>query len=157
MANGSIITDELKKLIGKTIDPVILKVEEGAIQRYAQAIGDPNPMFNDVGYARKSKHGRLICPPGFLGWPIKGELKMFELIGALIMAGAPPMLLDGGVDYEFFQTIGAGDILTSTNKIASITERESKSGKMLITTIENTVLNQNGDVAVIGRASFINR
>jgi hypothetical protein len=46
MGNGSIITDELRKLIGTTLDPVIFSVEEGAIQRYAQAIGDPNPMFN---------------------------------------------------------------------------------------------------------------
>jgi acyl dehydratase len=157
MAEGSIITDQLKKLIGMTLEPVILKVEEGAIQRYAQAIGDPSPMFNDVGYATKSKHGRLVCPPGFFGWPIKGEPKLFELIGALIQAGAPPNLLDGGVDFEFFEPIGAGDTLTMTAKIADMKEKASQSGNMLITTVEHTIMNQNGDVAAVSRMKFINR
>ena len=35
MSEKSIITDELRKLIGLSLDPVIFKVEEGAIQRYA--------------------------------------------------------------------------------------------------------------------------
>jgi acyl dehydratase len=157
MVEGSIITGELKKLIGMTMEPVIMKVEEGAIQRYAQAIGDPSPMFNDVGYARKSNHGRLICPPGFFGWPIKGEPKLFELIGALIKAGAPPRLLDGGVDFEFFEPIGAGDTLTMSSKISDMTEKASQSGKMLITAVENTVINQNGDVAAVERMKLINR
>lgn len=157
MGNGSIITDELRKLIGTTVDPVILRVEEGAIQRYAQAIGDSNPMFNDVGYAKKSKHGRLLSPPGFFGWPIKGEIGIFKLIQALMNAGAPPMLLDGGAEFDFFEPIGAGDILSAGAKIASMSEKESKSGRMLITTVEIPVLNQNGDVALIGRMTFINR
>ena len=71
MAKVSIITDELKKLIGVPWEPQIFKVEEGAIKRYAEAIDDPNPLYNDVEYARKSKYGRLICPPGFTGWPQK--------------------------------------------------------------------------------------
>jgi hydroxyacyl-ACP dehydratase HTD2-like protein with hotdog domain len=114
-------------------------------------------MFNEVGYAKKRKHGRLVCPPGFFGWPIKGESKTFELIGALIQAGAPPRLLDGGVDFEFFEPIGAGDTLTMSSKIADMTEKATQSGKMLITTVENTVMNQNGDVAVVSRMKFINR
>ena len=157
MAEGSIMNEKLQKLIGTSTEPVILKVEEGAIQRYAQAIDDPNPLFNDVGYARKSKHGRIVCPPGFFGWPIKGEPRLFELVGALIQAGAPPNLLDGGVDFEFFEPIGAGDTLTMSSKIADMTEKASQSGNMLITTVENTVMNQNGDVAAIGRMKFINR
>ena len=43
MSDGSILTDELKKLIGVPVDPTMYKVEEGAIFRYAEAIGHPNP------------------------------------------------------------------------------------------------------------------
>jgi acyl dehydratase len=157
MAEGSIITDELKKLIGTGPDPGIYRVEEGAIQRYADAIGDPNPLFNDIGYAKKSKYGRLTCPPGFFGWPAKQSSDMLALAWDLIKAGAPPRLLDGGIEYEFFEPIGAGDILTYATKIASFNEREGKAGKMLITTVVTTYLNQNGDVAAKATASFINR
>jgi len=159
MAEGSIITEELRKLIGVTAgEPVTFKVEEGAIQRYAQAIGDPNPLYNDVEYAAKSRHGRLMCPPGFTGWPVKaGGVPMFELVEALVKAGAPPRLLDGGIEYEFLVPMGAGDVLTATTKVADIVEKEGKSGKFMLATIETTFVNQNGDVAVRALASFINR
>lgn len=158
MVEGSIITDALKKLVGWSTDPVIFRVEEGAIQRYADAIGDPNPLFNDLGYAKKSKYGRLICPPGFNGWPANSKVyDPLKLPASLIMAGAPLRVLDGGIEYEFLEPIGAGDILTFTAKIVDIAERESKSGKMLITTVETTFINQDGNVAVKGRMTTINR
>lgn len=156
MAEGSLITDALKKLIGVPGEAVIFKVEEGAIQRYAQAIGDPNPLFNDIENASKNKYGRLICPPGFTGWPIKPGFSMFKLIDALVKAGAPPRLLDGGVEYEFFEPIGAGDVLVATTKVADITERETRMGKTLFTTVETTFVNQkNNKVMLKSRSTLI--
>ena len=155
MAEGSIITDELKKLIGVPGEPIVFKVEEGAIQRYAQAIGDPNPVFNDIENAGKNKYGRLICPPGFTGWPIKGGISVFKLVDSLIKAGAPARLLDGGVELEFLEPIGAGDVLTATTKIASITERETKMGKTMFTTVETAFVSQKEKVALKSRSTLI--
>ena len=155
MAEGSLITDELKRMIGVPSEPVVFKVEAGAIQRYAQAIGDSNPLFNDVDYAKKSKYGRMICPPGFAGWPVKAGFSVFKLVDSLIKAGAPTRLLDGGVEFEFLEPIGAGDTLVATTKIASITEKETKMGKTMFTTIEITFLNQNGNVALKSRSTMI--
>jgi acyl dehydratase len=148
MSEGSLITEELRKMIGVPSEPIIFKIEEGAIQRYAQAIGDHNPLFNDIENADKNKYGRLICPPGFTGWPIKGGISFIRLVESLIEAGAPPRLLDGGVEFEFFETIGAGDVLTATTKIANMSERETKIGKTMFTKVETTFLNQNGKVAL---------
>jgi acyl dehydratase len=155
MAEGSLITDELKKMIGVSWEPVIFKIEEGAIQRYAQAIGDPNPLFNDADYANKSKYGRIICPPGFTGWPVKAGFSVFKVVDLLIKAGAPPRLLDGGVEYEFLEPVGAGDTLVATVKVVNITERETKMGKTMFTKIETTFLNQNGNVALKGWSTMI--
>jgi len=155
MANGSLITDELRKLIGMTLETMVFKVEEGAIQRYAQAIGDPNPLYNDPDFASKTKYGRLLAPPGFTGWPVKAGLDMFKLVESLVKAGAPSRLLDGGVEFEFIEPIGAGDVLTSTTKIASITERETRLGKTLFNTLETTLVNPKGDVALKGWSTFI--
>lgn len=153
----ALLNDALKKLVGMSTDPSIYKIEEGAIQRYADAIGDPNPLFNDIGYAKKSKAGRLLCPPGFFGWPAKKGPGPLALAIELIKAGAPLRLLDGGVEYELFEPVGAGDVLTMYNKIIDISEKESKSGSMLLTTIEATFLNQNGDIVAKTRSTFINR
>jgi len=155
MAEGSLITDELRKLIGVPSETIVFKVEEGAIQRYAQAIGDPNPLYNEPDSASKTKHGRLLAPPGFTGWPVKAERpaeKMFEL---LVKAGAPPRVLDGGVEFEFIEPIGAGDTLAATPRIAGITERETRLGKAMFTTIETAFVNREGNVAVKSRSTLI--
>jgi len=155
MANGSLITNELRQLIGKTLDTIIFKVEEGAIQRYAQAIGDPNPLFNDPDYASRTKYGRLLAPPGFTGWPAKEERLSARLLGSLAKAGAPSRLLDGGIEFEFIEPIGAGDVLIATTKIADMTERETKLGKTMFTTVKTTFVNKKGNVALNSRSTFI--
>ena len=155
MANGSLITDEMRQLIGKTLDTIVFKVEEGAIQRYAQAIGDPNPLFNDLGYAKTTKYGRLLAPPGFTGWPIQAGRPTEELFASLVKAGAPPRILDGGIEFEFIEPIGAGDILTATSKIAKVTERETKLGKTMFTTAEVTYVNGKGNEVLRTWATII--
>ena len=155
MANGSLITDEMRKVIGVTLDTIIFKVEEGAIQRYAQAIGDPNPLYNDPDFAKKTKYGRLLAPPGFTGWAVKAERPRDKLFQSLAKAGAPTRLLDGGIEFEFIEPIGAGDVLTATNKIVNITERQTRLGKTMFTTLENTFVNQKGDVVLKSRSTAI--
>lgn len=156
---GSAITDELRSMIGMTTEPVIHEVERGAIRRYADAIDDPNPLFRDVEYARGTKYGELICPPGFFGWAIKGGgvMELLGTVGAAVMRAGMPRILDGGVDYEFLLPIRAGDTLTSTGKFVDIREREGRSGKMLVLTLENTFLNQNGDLVAKARQNIIAR
>jgi len=155
MTNGSLITDELRKLIGMTLETIVFKVEEGAIQRYAEAIGDPNPIYNDPDFASKTKYGRLLAPPGFTGWPVKAGRLSERLLGSLAKAGAPSRLLDGGIEFEFFEAVGAGDVLTATTKIASMTERETRLGKTMFTTLETTFVSKKGDVALKSRSTFI--
>jgi len=146
MGNDSLITDGLRKLIGTTLETTVFKVEEGAIQRYAQAIGDPNPLYNDPDFASKTKYGRLLAPPGFTGWPAKAGWDMFKLVETLVRAGAPSRLLDGGAEFEFIEPVGAGDILNATTKVANVTERETSMGKTMFTTLETTFVNQKGSL-----------
>jgi acyl dehydratase len=155
MANGSLVTDEMRELIGKTLDTIVFKVEEGAIQRYAQAIGDPNPLFSDPDYASKTKYGRLLAPPGFTGWPTKAGRPTEKLFAFLVKAGAPVRILDGGIEFQFIEPIGAGDVLTATSKIAKVAERETKLGKTMFTTAEVTYVDQKGNVVLKSWATII--
>ena len=155
MPEGSLITNELRKLIDVSSEPIIFKVEEGAIQRYAQAIGDPNSLYNDPDYASKTRHGRLLAPPGFTGWPVKAGIPTDKLFESLAKAGAPQRLLDGGVEFEFIDPVGAADVLTATTRIASITERETRLGKTMFTTVEITFVNQAGNVALKSQSTLI--
>lgn len=155
MTNGGLITDELRGLIGVTLDTIIFKVEEGAIQRYAQAIGDPNPLYNDPDFAGKTKHGRLIAPPGFTGWPAKAGRPTEKLFAFLTKAGAPPRILDGGIEFEFIEPVGAGDVLTASTNISKVTERETKLGKTMFTTAEVSYVNQKNNVVLKSWATII--
>ncbi len=150
-----VLTDALKRLIGHTEEPLIYKVEEGAIQRYARSVGDPNPLYNDIEYAAQSQYGRLMAPPGFPGWPVTAGFDMFQIVEKLIAAGAPRGNLDGGMEYEFNSPIGAGDILVAEIKFAKIEGRETKLGPTMITTIEITYTNQRGAVVMVARNTFL--
>ena len=64
MAN-KYVTDEVRKQIGIQSEARIVDVERGAIRRFAEAIGDPNPLFNDETSARKTCFGGMVAPPTF--------------------------------------------------------------------------------------------
>ncbi len=160
MPEGQGITDELKTMIGTMIsEPGILEVERGAIRRYADAIDDPGPLYRDVEYAKNSRYGELICPPGFFGWPVKegGVMSGLSTWGDPLARAGFPRILDGGIEYEFFVPIRAGDTLTSYAKVADITERAGRTGNMLIVTQETTYINQNGDIVAKARSMLIGR
>ena len=152
-----VVPESLKKMVGQTEEPIVFKVEEGAIQRYARAVGDANPLYNDVEYAAQSKWGRLLAPPAFPGWPVKSDgFDMIKFVEKLIKAGAPMGLLDGGVDYEFFSPVAADDTLLAVTKIESIEGRETKLGPTMITTVETTFTKESGGRAFVMRNMFLN-
>lgn len=159
MADESIMTDEIKAMIGTLSEPVIMEVGRVAIRRYADAVGDDNPLFHEVEDAKAAGYEDLICPPGFWGWPIKGRATIggMSIVGAVLIKAGLWRILDGGVDQEFYIPIRAGDTLTAYSKIADIREREGKAGKMVFTTVETTYLNQNGDTVAVNRATIIAR
>lgn len=154
------IPEKVAELISKPLgEPQIFEVERGAIRRFADAVGDPNPLYHDLEYARKSKYGEIIAPLGFHGWPMKGGL--MEMMGSImgpVMNAGYPVLLDAGIELESFVPIRAGDILCSYSTVTNIAEKTTKSGKgMLVLTTEMNFINQNGDKALVERSSLICR
>jgi hydroxyacyl-ACP dehydratase HTD2-like protein with hotdog domain len=80
---------------------------------------------------------------------------MFKLVELLTKAGAPSRLLDGGIEFEFIEPIGADDVLTATAKIAGITERDTKLGKTMFATLETTFVNRKDDLVLRSRSTLI--
>ena len=152
-----IMTGELATLIGSQSVPAILEVERGAIRKYAQATEDPNPLYNDVEYARKSKYGEIICPPGFFGSRIKPRDSEEGSLSSRIRAEIGRCTaVDIGGELEFMLPIRAGDILTSVTKIADLYEEVGRSGNRLLVSIsETTYINQNGDIVAKSQSHSI--
>ena len=152
------IPEEAKQYVGKIDPPHVREVEKGAIRRYADAVGDDNPLYHDEEYAKKSRYGSIIAPPGFFGWAT-GEISASSgigLMGAVINAGFY-RILDAGMTYEFFLPVRAGDTLVASPKISEVTEKEGKSGTMIISHFEVSYLNQNGDLVARAYQTIIAR
>ena len=154
MVQNSVITDEMRSLIGIESEPSVYEVEREPIRRWAEAIGDPNPLYHDEEAARKSRYGEIITPLGFLGnyaYPVK--------------VGEPPPRVNspfwrglaGGNEYEFFKPVRAGEVLTATTKLVDLYERQGRPGigRMLFQVMEITHRNQQGEVVAKTRHTSI--
>ena len=136
-----LITDEMRRqAIGLEGAPVTIEVEKGAIIKFAQAIGDDNPHYNDEVAARQSRYGGLIAPPTFL---------------RTVVSVRPPLpftlpferFLDGGSEWEYFEPIRVGDRITAIAKITDIRERTGGRGVMVLVSATTSYRNQFGQVA----------
>ena len=157
MAEDSMISDEIQSMIGLWSEPVVLEVERGAIARLADAIDDPNPLYRDEEYAKNSKYGGIIAPPGFFGWPVGGgdiEAGMSRVVGAVAEAGML-RILDGGIELNFLVPVRAGDTLVTYGKLADVREKQTSQGKMLFLIIEQRYLNQDGALVAVARQTLI--
>lgn len=157
------LPQEIVQLIGKTGEITVLEVEKGAIKKFADAVGDANPLYWDEEYARSTRFGGIVAPSGFFGWPTKWKSAMpffsemrQEVVDTIAKAGYS-RILDGGIEYDFYYPVRAGDTLSALSKVKDIYEREAKAGKMILSVIETTYTNQNGDVVAKARQTIIHR
>ena len=136
----SFLTEEMRRAaIGLESDPKTIEVEKGAIIKFAEAIGDENPVYNDEEAARASRYGGLIAPPTFLRSAVSARPELpFEV--------PFDRVLDGGSDWEYFEPVRPGDRITAVSRIEDINERNGRIGLMLISTIIITYTNQFGQV-----------
>jgi acyl dehydratase len=99
------------------------------IREFAEAIGDPNPVYRDVEAARALGHPDVIAPPTF---PIVLSMRA----GAQVV-GDPELGLDysrvvhGEQRFVYARPVRAGDRLTVTVSVESI---RSAAGNDLLTT-----------------------
>lgn len=135
-APATFLTEEMRQqAIGQESLPATFEVEKGAIIKFAQAIGDDNPVFNDEVAARSSRYGGLIAPPTFLRSVIVPRAEYpFEM--------PYDRLLDGGSEWEYFEPVRAGDRITAVSRIADMNERTGRMGLMVMTTYVITYRNQ---------------
>jgi acyl dehydratase len=149
MAN-KLLNEEALKQVGKAGETRTYDVERGAIRRFAEAIEDRNPLFNDEHAARASRFGGMIAPPTFcrsMGSPIP-DVRISAL-------GQSFRGLDGGSEWEYFQPIRPGDRITVQTRLVDLRESEGRLGPMIFITMETTYTNQFGELCVTQRSTGI--
>ncbi len=116
--------DELKSKLGTELEPVTYEIEKGMIQRFVQAVDDPNPRW------------QVIAPPTFI------LTVALEQIQQLLTLTSSETLLHGSTELECYQPLRSGDVLTATARVANIRERQGKMGKTAFITFDTTYRNQ---------------
>ncbi len=155
MAEESVITQEMRDTIGIESDATIVLIEKEPIRRFAEAIGDNNPVYHDEDYAKKCGYRSIIAPPGF------NPSYSFQIKKGKTQEGQDPIRskftrgLNGGGEYESFHPIQAGDVISITHKISDIYERDGRMGKMVFVVSETIYRNEKAEILLIQRTTGI--
>jgi acyl dehydratase len=131
--------------LGRRTDAVVLDVERGAIRRFAEAIGDRDPIYYDEAAARAAGHERIPAPPTFATSLRPPDIR--EGMGVDLRR-----LLHGEQSYELRRPIYAGDRLRVYARVAELGEKTGRSGVMdVLTTEQIGEDDRTGDVVFVGR------
>ena len=149
------LLEEAKKMIGMETEPVeaLYPVEYDAIRRYCYMVDYDNPLFLDPEYAKKTKHGEVVCPPLFVHqfggrgiWP-PSEIPSLPRPEAL---GTQAINLT--TENEFFKTVKVGDRISVKQRFADVYIKSIRLDPKAFWMVNETIFtNQDGDVVAIWR------
>jgi acyl dehydratase len=137
---------------GRTFPPYEFRVERGKIKEFADAIGDPNPLYRDPDHAARTPFGAIVAPPTFLRTFLYEPRTASEALKVRDWS----YIVHGEQEFEYLAPIRAGDVLTAQDRIVSITEKESRrAGKLQIAVIETVFHNQRGEKVQVARRTLV--
>jgi len=161
MAEQFELTQKMKDQIGWESPPWKWEVTTTGVRAFARGVGYTDPIYYDIEAAKKAGYRNLPAPPTYLGSTVfipgkTDDTFSFPPNFSPNIDSGMTGLLDGGTEIEYFDTICAGDTLTSVNRLSDLSVKESKSlGKMLIVSTETTFTNQDNKVVAIQRIQII--
>jgi hydroxyacyl-ACP dehydratase HTD2-like protein with hotdog domain len=130
------------------------------IKRFAQAIGETNPIHFDEDYAKSTRYGTIIAPPLFC------QIFTFEDVPAdqLPNDGSPIEInipipaqrtVGGASSYEIFRRVKEGDQITVKSNLRDVFTKEGKSGRLYFIVVETEFSNQKNELVAKESATYI--
>ncbi len=136
---------------GKEYPAVTVTVERDDVLRFADAIGEDNPLFRDPEAARRAGYPEQLAPPTFV-------TRMQILTSAQVVLDEElglnySMVVHGEQAYEWRRPVVVGDVLSAAPRIADIYAK--KANEYLV--IEAEIRDARGETVVVGRTILISR
>ena len=132
------------ELAGRSYTPDVYAVGREKVREFALATGETEPLYLDLDVARAAGHPDLVAPP------------MFAVVyqgRALAPAYADPELaidfahlLHGAQAFVWGGLVHAGDEITTTTTVASVSERTG----LMFYVLETVSVDQRGETVVTG-------
>jgi hypothetical protein len=149
-------------------------VEAGHILMFARAIGDPNPVYVDAGYAATTEAGGIVAPPTFaqasaqfdpdyvlrpkIGEPWFGSGREATGIerdptsgGGSGGGGRGGRGLHAEQHFEYHRHLRPGDVLSATTRAGDRWEKEGRSGKLVFSETITEYRDQDGELVITAR------
>lgn len=155
--------------VGKPTGAWDIVVERAAVDRFATAVTDANPIYHSREAAQAAGFRDIPIPPTFSFVapsyqygdlrpedPSGGKNPMFEIMGQLHAKGA--MVLHGEQEFEFHGGIAVGDELVATPVLTDVYEKDTERATMIFTVIETEWKNKaTGELVLTERFNLIGR
>jgi acyl dehydratase len=158
--DGSIIMDAMRDMVGKWQgEPYVGgEVHLEDIRKFAKAVGDHNPLWLDLDYARGTRWGGIIAPPTFVDrftpfYVLADDNAQGYLGGPMPIERPFKHGFSAGDEYESFKAVRPGDVITVTTTVGDVFEKQSRPGigRMLFIRYFKTYRNQRNEVVSICR------
>lgn len=108
------------------------------IRRWAEGIGDDNPLWCSMDYGRRTKYGSIIAPPSLL-YSIDTTIVAPKLRGI--------QWIYGGTEWEFHRVVRPADTITAMVRLVDAVEKHGRTVKRFIEQIgEILFLNQRDEL-----------
>ncbi|MFD1737352.1 MaoC family dehydratase N-terminal domain-containing protein [Bacillus salitolerans] len=122
--------------IGKRSEKLKNMVERGAVKKFAEAIGDPHPIFLDEKVGAKSRYGQNIAPPTF------PRVFDYGTIEGLYLPNKG--LIHGEQVYHYERPLLVGEEIYCYTEIQDYYEKTGNFGQMGFLVISNNGEDDNG-------------
>lgn len=127
------------------------EVTAESIREFADAIGDPNPLYRDTEAAKAAGYDAVIAPPTYL-------TKLNFLYGPQMLADPElglnyAMVVHGGQEYEHIRPAKAGDVLVGKPRISEIYAK----GRNEFMVTEADIETAEGEKICVARSTIVSR
>lgn len=146
----TLVTDEMRRAVGLTSPPVTYDIEKGHIERFAEAIGDANPLYHDEAAARASRYGGIVAPPTFFRALNAGPLPVSPFRFGRLKPG-----FDAGSEWEYHHPVKAGDRITVTSSVEGYETKPGKDATLVFVKIRTTYTNQRGETVATQKSGSV--
>ena len=140
-----------RRVIGRNYPAALNEIEKGAIRRFAEALGDPSPIYREEEAARAAGYRNIVAPPTFAA-TLSGGVDMRDVLNI-----SQRSILIGEQSFEYYHTLCAGDRLMVTSRVVDIYEKLGTGGVMDFAVIEDEGRDERGELAYRGRRTIIVR
>lgn len=133
--------------IGERSEPRVHEIEKGAIRRFAEALGETDPVYFDLEEAERQGYSGLLAPPTF---PF--TLRRNPIPGLRMPRAG---VIHGEQEFTYGRPICSGDVISVVSWLEDVKVREGSRGPMTLVTAASEGSHQDGTMAFWARSVMI--